>query len=313
MAFAKGGVRVIAAVETTGLNKMFSGQQALVDVNLTIPEASIYGIVGANGAGKSTLLRTLIGLYRPDAGQVQVLGQPVPFEAAELRHRVHYVSPDGALPPSFRVKEMIHYTRLLYERFDENRAIRLLDALELPTRKRIRELSLGMTMQLRLLIALSVRPDVLLLDEPTTGLDPVVRRQFLQLILQEASSGETTVVMATHQLSDVERMVDGVAILYNGRVVRQGMLDELQSGIKRVQAVIEKSVETPLDELPNVIRHEHTGRVHTFVTDGDPEGLAGRLKAAGASFVEVVDVDFDELFTHVMRKEGYARDGILLS
>lgn len=300
------------AIETIQLNKWFGEQHALANIDLQIPEASIYGIVGANGAGKSTLLRTIIGLYRPDGGQVLVSGEPVPFEAAEMRQFVHYVSPDGSLPTSFRVDEYIRFARLLYDHFDEKRAGRLLEALELPERKRIRDLSLGMTMQLRLLVALSVRPKLLLLDEPTTGLDPVVRRQLLQLILQEASSGESTVVMATHQLADVERMVDGIAIMYGGRVVRQGMLDELQSGIKRVQAVIEVSA-GDISNLPNVIRHDQTGRVHTFVTDGDPEGLAEHLRTSGASFVEVIDVDLDELFAHVMHKEGYARDGILLS
>ncbi|MCL6454348.1 MAG: ABC transporter ATP-binding protein [Alicyclobacillus sp.] len=304
------------AVETVHLSKSFAGTAALRDISLAIPSQSIYGVVGANGAGKSTLLRTVIGLYRPDAGDVRVFGTSVPAEAAALRQRIQYVSPDSALPGSFRVDEMIRFTRMVYDRFDADRALRLLKALELPADRRIRALSLGMTMQLRLLLALSTRPELLLLDEPTTGLDPVVRRQFLQLILQEASSGHTTVVLATHHLADVERLVDGMAIFYAGRVVRQGMMEELQRGIKRVQALIDKPIslsEQELNQLPDVLSHDQVGRVHTFVTDKNPEALAAKLTAAGASFVEVVNVDLDELFTHVMRKEGYARDGILLS
>lgn len=302
------------AVETSHLSKAFSGQPALADVSLTIPEQSIYGIVGANGAGKSTLLRTIVGLYRPDGGSVTVFGTKHPADSVELRQRVHYVSPDGSLPRNFRVHEVIRYTRLLYDRFDADRANRLLKALELPTDRKIRDLSLGMTMQLRLLLALSVHPELLLLDEPTTGLDPVVRRQFLQLIVQEASSGSTTVVLATHQLADVERLVDAIAIFYRGHVVRQGVMEDLQRGVKRIQAVFETAPDDEvLDGLPDVLSREQTGRIYTFVTEHDPEAFTALLRQAGASFIDILHVDLDELFTHVMRKEGYARDGILLS
>lgn len=301
------------AVETSHLYKSFTGRIALNDISLAIPDKSIYGIIGANGAGKSTLLRTFIGLYRADKGHVRVLGAQNPPDDISLRQRVHYVSPDGSLPPSFRIDELIRYNKLLYERFDEDRAQKLLKVLDLPKRGRIRDLSLGMTMQLRLLLALSMRPDLLLLDEPTTGLDPVVRRQFLQLILQESNSGATTVILATHQLADVERLVDGIGIFYNGRLVRQGMLAELQDGIKRVQAVFEDSAKESLDSLPDVLSHEQSGRVHSFITERDPDALATRLRTLGASFVEVINVDLSELFSHVMRKEGYSRDGILLS
>ncbi|MBX5436108.1 MAG: ABC transporter ATP-binding protein [Alicyclobacillaceae bacterium] len=301
------------AVQTRALTKRFDGQTAVDHVDLDIPAGSVYGLVGANGAGKSTLLRLILGVMWPTSGEVRVWGEPLPRESARFRQRVHYVGSDGGLFPSFRVRELLHYASLVYEGWDVARCQALLKALELPIDARIRVLSTGMQMQLRLAVALSARPRLLLLDEPTNGLDPVVRRQFLQLIVQEAAGQGTTVVIATHLLEDVERIGDGVAVMYRGRVVASGVIDDLRGRVHRLQAALPSGLPREVEAHPAVTRVERQGQVFTLTVEGDPAPVQALLHSAGASLVEPIPLDLSDLFRYLLEKEGYSREGVLLS
>ncbi|QQE77404.1 ABC transporter ATP-binding protein [Alicyclobacillus sp. SO9] len=300
-------------VEAKSVSKTFAGHLALDEVSLSVQQGTIYGIVGANGAGKTTLLRIFLGLLRPDAGTVYLFGEPMAKEAAELRQRIHYVGPDGRFFKNFTVNDLLRYTSLLYQRWDAGRAKTLIDVLQLPVHRKVGELSTGMLMQLRVCIALSSRPDVLLLDEPTTGLDPVVKKQFLQLIVQEAAGAGTTVLMSTHQLNEVARMVDHVAFMYKGRLLLSGALEDLRQAIKQIQVVMPNDLPEWVRENPAVVEITSSGHLFTLVVENDADAIMDRLRNDGAVYLESVHVDFEELFEHVMRKEGYVRDGILLS
>lgn len=309
----EGGMTVSTAIETQSVTKVFDGHPVVNQVSLSIPEGSVYGIVGANGAGKSTLLRILIGLFRPSYGEVFVFGKPLPREAADIRQRVHYVGADGDMYRSFRVEEMLTYAGLLYERWDKERCKVLMDALALPPKQRVRNLSLGMKMQLRLAIALAARPDMLILDEPTTGLDPIVKRQFLQLIVQEAAGAGTTVVMATHQLDDLERIADGLAVMYQGKVISAGVLQDMKSDIKQIHVVLPGGLPAALTNHPSIIRSDQKGPLLSLGVEGHVEEIICHLEQAGGTYIEVHDLDFEDLFRHLMGKVGYTREGILLS
>jgi ABC-2 type transport system ATP-binding protein len=256
---------VTNAIETAGVRKVFDGKLAVDGVTMTVSEGQIHGVVGANGAGKSTLLRMLIGLVEPTSGQIRVLGQPMYKNARAVREQLHYVGTDGDLYRSFRVADLIQYGRYTYPTWDEARCNVLLKALELPVQRPVRNLSLGMKMQLRLLIALSARPRLLVLDEPTNGLDPVVKRQFLQLIVQETANTGMTVLLATHQLEELERNADGVTVMYNGRVVVTGELEFLKRHVKRVQAVLPGGLPDGIQQCDDVQKVEQSG---LLLTDG---------------------------------------------
>jgi ABC-2 type transport system ATP-binding protein len=302
------GVILNQVVQAVDVTKVFDGKVAVDKVNMTVSEGSIHGVVGANGAGKSTLLRMLIGLMEPTNGRIEVFGEPVHNEARSVRERLHYVGADGDLYRSFRVADLIDYGRYAYPKWDDKRSQLLLEALQLPLRRPIRNLSLGMKMQLRLLVALSSRPELLILDEPTNGLDPVVKRQFLQLIVQEVANTGMTVLFATHQLEELERIADAVTVMYNGRVLISGGLDHLKNHVKRVQAVLPEGLPEVLRQIPEVSRVERSGQLYTFVIEGGIEPsiiLVEKLRAIGATYTEVVDVGFDELFRYTMQKEGY--------
>lgn len=301
-------------METKRLSKVIDGHMVLDRLDLTIAAGSIHGIIGANGAGKTTLLRLLNGVYRPTLGEVSTFGQPLPYESASIRQRIHLVNADGAYYPGFRVQDLLRYASMVYDRWDQARCDALIRALQLPLSQSIRKLSLGAKMQLRLAVALSSLPDVLLLDEPTNGLDPVVRRQFLQLIVQEVAENGTTVVMATHRVEDLEAMADHVSVLYQGRLILSGSMESFKRDFHEVIAVSEDDVLPATIKDCAQIKSVHSrGKVHAMVVQGDPNVVCAALHRCGAKHVEVQSVQFEDLFRALMEKEGYTRDAILLS
>jgi ABC-2 type transport system ATP-binding protein len=300
-------------IETKKVSKVIDERSVLTGVDLAVPAGSVYGIVGSNSAGKTTLLRLLNGVYRPSSGEVRVFGQPVPEDAASIRQRVHLVSADGIFYPGFRVKDLFHYSSMMYTNWDETRCKVLSKALELRIDQPIRTLSLGTKMQLRLAVALSAHPEVLLLDEPTNGLDPVVRRQFLQLLVQEVAGAGTTVVMATHRLEDLEAVADGIAVLYQGNMVLSGRLESFQSEFHEVIAVIDGNGPLDTQDMPVVKTTQVRGKFQSVVVQGDTTEVCRKFQAAGAVHIDVVPLSFEDLFRALMQKEGYTRDAILLS
>ncbi|QSO52065.1 ABC transporter ATP-binding protein [Alicyclobacillus curvatus] len=300
------------AIQTAGLTKVLNGVSVVKDVSLSIPEGTICGVVGANGAGKTTLLRLLHGIMWPTSGEIQLFGQPMPRESAPLRQRIGYVASEGTIYPSFRVQDLIEFSASLYERWDAQRCRRLLDALQLPKRQLIRQLSLGMRMQLRLVIRLCTHPDVLLLDEPTNGLDAVIKRQFLQLILDEALNDGTTIVMATHLLPDLERMADSVVVMYKGRMIADGVIDDLKTKFRGYQVVLPNGMPSSVAKSERVLQTEQRGAVWTVIVDDIDGELEQVLRQASTHF-ETVPQSLEDIFTHVLRREGYSREAILLS
>ena len=297
-------------VEAVNLTKTFNGFRAVDDVSMTVESGQILGVAGSNGAGKTTLLRLLSGAYWPNTGFVRAFGNPLSRDASSVRQRVQLFDAVGESSPKMSIKDLVRFASLAYARFDDARCRRLMQALELPSTGPVSSLSLGMRAQLRLAISLSTRPDVLLLDEPTNGLDPIVKRQFLQFILREASDEGAAVVIATHHLDDLDRIADSVLIMYEGRKVVDGMLDDLKSRIQDVQAILPAGLPSGILGRSDVIRHDERGSLHIFTVSGEPQELSHLLRNAGASYVETVALPLDEIFRYVMEREGYTRGGL---
>ena len=302
----------VNVIETEELTKYLGNKPVVNRVNLHIPEGSIYGIVGPNGAGKSTLLKLIIGYYWPTSGLVRVKGETVTRDSASLRQTIQLVSAEWEFFNSFRIRDLIKYYSLLYYQFDQTRCARLLNALELSDKLRVRSLSLGMKAQLRLALSLASRPSVLLLDEPTNGLDPVVKRQFLQLIVQEAAMDGTTILIATHHLDDLDRIADGVAVMYKGQLIASEMMESLKTKFREIQLVLPSGIPDSIRKSPAIVSIEQKGNYYTITVNGHLETILGSLQEAGALHLEVTDLPFDELFLKLMAQEGYARESLLL-
>ena len=298
------------AVLVDNLYKSFRGSMALRNVNWLVEPGSIHGLLGSNGAGKTTLLRLVLGGLWPDQGNIKVLGETLGRENARLRQRVHYVAAGRLLPQGFRVGEWVRYAELLYSHWDPRQAERLLEALELDSRSTISQLSTGMQMSLKLAVAIAARPDLLLLDEPTNGLDMVVKRQVLRLIIDMAADQGTTVVIATHNVEDIERMADSVSILYRGRMVLAGSIDEVKAHLTRLTVIIPSGWPSPLTGDPRIVGREHYGQSLQLTLQGPAEPIIELLRDSGAIHIESVSMDLSDIFTATLKKEGYTREAV---
>lgn len=291
------------------LSKQIRGQAALDAVTFSVPEGSVHGILGVNGSGKTTLLRILAGLYWPDAGEVVWMERTVrPWNDSAWRSQVAFVDPTVSLPVRWTLGDWETYGALMHQRWDGYRFRSLLRQLDLPLDQRVHQFSLGMRMRAKLAFALATRPRLLLLDEPTTGLDPVVRRQIWQWLVGEAADSGASLLVATHAVDDVERLADSLTVLYRGRSVWSGPLEEAKEGF--VKLVVRPEGRTPLHALDNALGWEKGGDSFSAAVErASLDHVRDQLRAVGIHQVAVQEhLPLDEWFRLMMRKEGYAFD-----
>jgi ABC-2 type transport system ATP-binding protein len=235
-------------VEVDGLSRRYGTTTALDNVSLKADVGLVYGLVGANGAGKTTLIKHLLGLLRPQKGRVRVFGLDPVRDPVRVLRRVGYLSEHRELPEWMRLDELLRYTQAYHPSWDQGYADQLLETFGLDRRKRFSDLSQGMRAQAGLVVAVAHRPDLLVLDEPSSGLDVVVRQDILDAIVRTVAEDGRTVIFSSHLLDEVERMCDHVTMLHEGKVALQGPVDEIR-GMHRVSQV---RFSKRLDVTPNI-------------------------------------------------------------
>lgn len=226
------------AIKIEHLTKQFGKTLAVDDLSLEVPRGSTLGLLGPNGAGKSTTLRMLMGMLRPSSGSIRVLGCATADISPSIKQRVGYVPDANYIYRWMTVAKAIKFSRSMYETWNDDLCAELLDTFELPARRRVGALSKGMLAKLSLLIAMTHEPDLLVLDEPLSGLDPIARDDFVDGVMRGVCNGKQTVLFSSHQLDEVNRLADTVAIVNRGRLLIHRPLDELLSSIRRVRAVL---------------------------------------------------------------------------
>lgn len=282
-------------IQLRGLGRRFGAKAALEGVTLDVPRGLVFGLVGENGAGKTTLIKHLLGLYKAKSGSVRVFGLDPAAEPAAVLARIGYLSEDRDLPDWMRVGELLNYTQAFYPGWDEAYAAELLGTFGLDPRQRIKSLSRGQRAQAGLLVALAHRPELLLLDEPSSGLDPVVRRDILSAIIRTVADEGRTVIFSSHLLEEVERVADRVALIHAGRLVLCDDLDAIKASHRRL---VLRFAEAPqyLPPLPGALRCEGGGREWTVLCNGRLAELKAAAAAAGAQVVEEASPSLDEIF-----------------
>jgi ABC-2 type transport system ATP-binding protein len=306
-----GGIDDAAAVvEVEGLTRRFGRTTALDGVGLEVPRGVVFGLVGENGAGKTTLIKHLLGLLRPQAGRVRVLGLDPVREPVAVLSRVGYLGEDRDLPGWMRVRELTRYLRAFYPTWDDGLADELTRRFELDPEARVKTLSQGQRARAGLLAAMAYRPELLVLDEPSTGLDPIVRRDILAAIIRTIADEGRTVLFSSHLLDEVERVSDHVAMIDRGRVVVCGPIDEVKQTHRRVVLRFdEPPARAP--ELPGVLACEGFGRDWTALCLGTPGSIAGEAAALGARVVEERIPSLDEIFVaRVASRRAVAMAGV---
>jgi ABC-2 type transport system ATP-binding protein len=299
-------------IEAKDVVKTFDGFPALNALTMTVPKGSVYGLVGPNGAGKSTILRHVTGVYRQDSGQVLIDGEPV-YENTALKARIAGIPDELYYFVSASTRDMMQFYRGFYPRFDSRRYEALKDIFSIVKEKHpIRRLSKGMQKQSAFWLALCCRPDLLVLDEPVDGLDPVMRRQVWSLLMQDVSEYGTTVLVSSHNLRELEDVCDHVGILSRGRVLIERSLSDLQDNVVKVQVAFPGS---ELPQLPNdmeLLHKTQIGRIHTLIVRGSAQSVTGRLAAFDPILMDALPLTLEEIFIYELGGEDYAVREIVL-
>jgi ABC-2 type transport system ATP-binding protein len=282
-------------VEISRLSRQFGSKIALNELSLVIPSGGVFGLIGGNGAGKTTLLRHILGLLRAQSGSVRVFGLDPVENPVGVLGQIGYLSEDRDLPNWMRVRELMRYTQAFYPAWDERYAEELREAFDLDPKTKVKNLSRGQRARCGLLVALAHRPSLLVLDEPSSGLDPVVRRDILGAIIRTIGDEGRTVLFSSHLLDEVERVADRVAIIHQGRILLTASMDDIRESHRRVTVRFEEPMSTPPD-LVGTLAREGSGKEWTYVCHGDAEQLRMAARTLGASVISEDVLSLDEIF-----------------
>ena len=284
-------------IEVRDLVKTFDGFAALRGATLTVPKGAVYGLVGPNGAGKSTLLRHITGVFRQDSGEVVVNGVPV-YENRHVKENIVSIPDDWFYYNQSTIREMAALYAGLYPRFDWERFERLRELFQLPEKKTIRRMSKGMQRQAAFWITISCLPEYLVLDEPVDGLDPVMRRQVWQVLLDDVAARGTTVLLSSHNLRELEDVCDHVGIMDKGKVLLERTLSDLQDTTVKLQVAYKTAEEPTLPAELQIFHHSRVGRVHTYIMRGNSEEICRRMQITDPVLLEAIPLTLEEIFIY---------------
>ena len=283
-------------IEIRNVVKEFDGFRALDGLNMTVPDGAVYGLVGPNGAGKSTIIRHLTGIYRQDSGDILIDGEPV-FENPSVKNRIAYIPDDIFFFPNASISEMAGFYRSIYPQFDNERFNKLGEVFGLDTKRQMRKLSKGMQKQAAFWMMMSLRPDILVLDEPVDGLDPVMRRQIWSIVMSDVAENGTTVLISSHNLRELEDVCDHVGIMQRGRCLLEKSVSELQETTTKVLLALPDGAALPEEGL-DILHRSSTGKLQTLILRGREEDNLAWLEKLHPLFMDSVPLTLEEIFIY---------------
>ena len=297
-------------IEVNNVTKRFGDFVALDQLTMHVERGAIYGLVGPNGAGKSTIIRHLCGVFKQDSGAVLIDGQPV-YENSQLKHRFTVIPDDIFYFTHANTLDMMKFYKNLYPRFDETLFKKIMDCFPaINPKKMVRSLSKGMQKQVAFMLSIAARPELMILDEPVDGLDPVMRRQIWSLIMSDVAESGLTVLVSSHNLRELEDVCDHVGIMNNGKILIERSLDELQTSITKIQIAFEDEMPSLPPEI-QVLKKISTGRVHTLIVKGEPRAAEKAIGVMNPLLMDVLPLTLEEIFIYELGGENYAVKDII--
>ncbi len=297
-------------IETQNLTKIFQKKPAVDHISCRIPRGSIYGMVGSNGAGKSTFLRLITGIYRPEAGNVLIDGQPV-FDNPSVKSRMVFVPDDLYFLPGAHMERMARCYSAIYPSFDHRHFLQLAKSFRLDTKSPLRNFSKGMRRQAAIILALSCHPDYYFFDETFDGLDPVMRSLVKGLICQEVTERQAAAIVTSHSLRELEDTCDQLALLHEGGLLLQSEVQNLKTSLFKVQIAFNRPFgQHDFSGLP-LMNYEQTGSVAQLIIRGEKDETLGRLRVMNPVLLDLVPLSLEEVFTYEMKQLGYSFEDVL--
>jgi ABC-2 type transport system ATP-binding protein len=288
------------AIGTEGLTKTYANIHAVAGISLTVPRGAIYGFLGRNGAGKTTTIKMLLGLTRPTAGAAHVLGMDISTERMAILRRTAFVSEKKTLYPSLTPSEPVRFSRGFYPTWSDSAVEKYARLLEIPMKQRFEKLSNGNQTKVWLLLALSQGADLLILDEPTTALDPVSVDQLLHVLAEDALDRGCTIFFSSHQLEEVERIAEYAGVIDHGKLLMESRLDDIKSEFRLITAA---GNSLPAQTSPQVLSVAVEGNFYRYVVTKHADTFAAGLAQNGATITNVVPLSLREIFLQLVRKE----------
>lgn len=298
-----------AAIELEHVTRRFGSKTVVNDLGFRIAPGSTFGFIGLNGAGKTTTIRMIVGLLAPDGGTIRVKGFEIPRDRDQIKSHLGYVPDRPNVYSWMRVGEAIAFCKSFYANWNDPYTAELLRTFKLDLDKRVKHLSKGMAAKLQLLLALGHDPEILILDEPMSGLDPLVREEFLEGLIAAVAERRQTVMFSSHTLSDVQRLADSIGLLHEGRLLVHSPIDQLLEKTKRIRAVLKESAQ-PGQTPPGVLWQKVTGREWMLTLENFSRPQVEFLKEKNSiESLDVLDLSLDDVFKDYVRGQ-LAQEGV---
>ncbi len=288
------------AIHTEGLVKSFGKTRAVDGLNLKVPRGSVYGFLGRNGAGKTTTVKTLLGLLRPSTGSAQVLGYDIGRDLIAILERTGFVPENKMLFGSLTPAQIVHFNQGYFPKWSSELVARYADLFEIPMQTPFSRLSLGNKTKACHLLALCQGADLLILDEPSIGLDPVITDLLLRVLVEDHVSEGKTVFLSSHQLSEVERIADWVGIIEKGKILLETRLEDVRQNYRLIRAAGDAA---PAISSPDLIAVQSSENFRSYLVTREAEDFAAMLRAKGMTILEILPVSLEEVFLGLARKE----------
>lgn len=298
-------------IEVKNVSKAFQDLEALKNVNLNVNKGSIYGLLGSNGSGKTTLLKLLAGIYKQNTGELKICDENV-FENIKVKSQMVFMPDIPCFFPQHTIKNMANYYKSIYDSWNDERYKKLKQIFNIDVNKKISSFSKGMQRQVSFWLSFSIMPKVLILDEPLDGLDPVIRQKIKNLIIQEVADREMTVIIASHNLREIEDICDHVGILHKGTLILEKDIDELKSDLHKIQIAFKGSVPDGLLNNTDILHIEERGSVLLIIIRGTKAYVTDYFSKFNPVIIDMIPLTLEEIFIYEMEDVGYEIQNVIL-
>ena len=297
-------------IKIENVTKCFDDHKALDNVSLNINKGSVYGLIGPNGSGKTTIIKHIMGVYKQDSGSVLIDGVPV-YDNYDIKQKMVYIPDDLYFPPTFSALDMAKFYASIYKSFNWDKFNELSKVFEIDKKKRVAKLSKGMQKQVAFWVCIAAEPEIIIMDEPVDGLDPVMRRMVWRIILKEVSERNVTVLISSHNLRELEDVCDHVGILHLGNVLLEKPLDDMKSDTHKLQIAWDGETPEGFKEEFEILHESQSGRVKTFIIRGSGDKISENIKKYNPVLADLIPLSLEEVFIYELGGSGYDFKNIL--